>query len=99
MHYAINHEPFSFGLLPCISSLIGKLNHDGGGGGILKTNKVVRLDGLPREFYCKFWGWIGKDLVQIFKEIMEAGEVGECFADGVVIQLYKKGGRESLKNW
>lgn len=63
-----------------------------------KRGKAPRKDGLPAEFYEKFWQWVGEDVVEVMKKIMEGGELGEEFAMGVVIFL-GEGQKEILWNW
>lgn len=57
------------------------------------------LDGVPTEFYERFWEVVGGDVVEVFREFMQTGKVGEGFAVRVGVLLHKKGDREALWNW
>ena len=96
-----------------VGSLEAKVGEDGRQGlikeltetemlGVLRTMPLKKTpggDGIPVEFYGKFWELVKGDLLALFKEMMDRGRVGEGFAQGVVVLIYKKGGREDIKNW
>lgn len=46
----------------------------------MKKNKALGLDALLVEFYLTFWTQVGKDLVEVYREIMEREHVEEDFA-------------------
>jgi hypothetical protein len=65
----------------------------------MKTNKSPGIDGLPVEFYRKFWDVIGEDLHAVYCETLSLGRFGDSQRTGVVRLLYKKGDKRDLKNW
>lgn len=40
----------------------------------VKRGKSPEADGMPVEFYAEFWDWVGPDIVEVFKEILERKE-------------------------
>lgn len=38
-----------------------------------KKDKTLGQDGLPMEFYQSFWDFVGLDLTQVFKEVLQEG--------------------------
>uniref|UniRef100_A0A8K9V1F6 Reverse transcriptase domain-containing protein n=1 Tax=Oncorhynchus mykiss TaxID=8022 RepID=A0A8K9V1F6_ONCMY len=61
--------------------------------------KVPGMDGLPAEFYLKFWGILGPVVLKVLKAILETGVPGGSMAVGVLSLLYKKGEATDLGNW
>lgn len=62
--------------------------------------KTPGPDGIPLEFYQKFWHLIGKDLTEIFNNIFLANVAPGNFNHSVIKLVYKgKGPRKLLKNW
>uniref|UniRef100_A0AAZ3PI26 Reverse transcriptase domain-containing protein n=1 Tax=Oncorhynchus tshawytscha TaxID=74940 RepID=A0AAZ3PI26_ONCTS len=61
--------------------------------------KVPGMDGLPAEFYLKFWGILGPVVLEVLKAILETGVPGGSMAVGVLSLLYKKGEVTDLGNW
>ena len=43
---------------------------------IAKKWKVPGMDGLPAEFYLKFWGILGPVVLEVLKAILETGVPG-----------------------
>lgn len=41
------------------------------------ANKIPGMDGISIEFYLKFWDLVKRYLLEVFKEIMERGRIGE----------------------
>ena len=65
----------------------------------MKGGKVPGRDGLPREFYLKFWELVGPDFLEVVGEMFERGELAPSMREGVVAMLFKKGDELELKNW
>ena len=64
-----------------------------------KRNKSPGLDGLPYEFYTKFWDLIGPDLVSTFNDSFSKGSLSFSQRTGLITLLYKKNDRFDTKNW
>ena len=64
-----------------------------------KNGKAPGSDGLPYEFYGKFWDLVGSDLLTVFREFENFTVLPESFREGVVTLLFKKGEVEDIKNW
>lgn len=64
-----------------------------------KMGKTPGEDGLPSEYYKCFWDVLKYDLLSVFIESSNAGEMATSFKRSVITLLYKKGDREDLKNW
>ena len=62
-----------------------------------KRNKSTGLDGLPYEFYTKFWDLIGPDLVATFNDSFAKGSLSSQ-RTGLITLLYKKNDRLNTKN-
>ena len=61
--------------------------------------KVPGLDGLPVEFYLKFWGILGPVVLEVLTEVLRRGTLEGSMAVGVITLLYKKGDASDLANW
>ena len=72
----------------CLAALQGMARH-----------KTPGLDGLPMEFYLKFWPVLGPDLVSVLKSYFEAGVLSLSQCRGVISLSFKKGDRLDPKNW
>ena len=57
------------------------------------------LDGLPAEFYLRFWSVLGQDLVQVLNSCYEAGSLTLSQCCGVISLSFKKGDRLDMRNW
>ncbi len=57
------------------------------------------IDGIINEFYKMYWSLIGKDLLEVFGEIEQKGELVPGQNLGVITLLYKAGDRNELSNW
>lgn len=64
-----------------------------------KLGKAPGRDGLPREFYSKFWEVVGPDILMVYNEIIAVGEMPPSFREGIITLIFKKNNREELKNW
>ena len=64
-----------------------------------KNNKSPGLDGLPYEFYSKFWDLMGPDLVATFNDSFRQGSLSYSQRTGLITLLYKKYDRLDTKNW
>ncbi|CAB1347092.1 unnamed protein product [Coregonus sp. 'balchen'] len=61
--------------------------------------KVPGMDGLPAEFYLKYWGKLGPVVLEVLKAILETVVPGGSMAVGVLSLLYKKRDATDLGNW
>ena len=65
----------------------------------MESGKSPGSDGFPAEFYSRFWGLIGKDLVDSLNFSFREGSLSDSQRQGVLCLLYKKDDPLSLKNW
>lgn len=65
----------------------------------LSTNKAPGIDGLPIEFYRRFWPMLETDLLQVYQDVLATSKLSYTQRSGVVRLIYKKGERRNLKNW
>ena len=65
----------------------------------MSFSKTPGLDGLPIEFYLKFWGRIGTILVDIFNESFNLGHLPSSQQISIIRLTYKKFDKQLLKNW
>ena len=65
----------------------------------MALNKSPGSDGLPVEFYLKFWKYLGKDLVEVFNFAFSSGGLSPSQRTGLITLLYKKGDRLERRNW
>ena len=65
----------------------------------LKPNKAPGLDGIPSEFYIKFWDKIGNIIVKSFNESYDDGELSESQRLAVISLIFKKGDAQLLQNY
>ena len=61
--------------------------------------KAPGSDGLPMEFYVKFWGVLGSDLVKVLNSCLESGSLCLSQRRGVISLVFKKGDRLDARNW
>ena len=61
--------------------------------------KAPGCDGLPMEFYVKFWPVLGDDLVRVFNSSFSSGLLSSSQRRGVISLSYKKGDRLDPRNW
>ena len=72
----------------CLTALQGMARH-----------KAPGLDGLPMEFYIKFWPILGSDLVNVLNSCFDSGCLSWSQRRGVISWSFKKGDRLDPKNW
>ena len=65
----------------------------------MARNKAPGSDGLPMEFYVKFWDVIGSDLVTVLNSCFDAGFLASSQRGGVISLSFKKGDRLDPRNW
>lgn len=65
----------------------------------MNRRRVPGIDGLPAEFYLRFWGLLGPTVLEVLTVILHTGKLGRSMAKGVISLLYKKGDATNLKNW
>ena len=65
----------------------------------MSTNKSPGADGLPVEFYRRFWSSLGHDLVEVLNYSYEHGQLSDSQKQGIIRLLYKKDDPLLLKNW
>lgn len=65
----------------------------------MKKEKSPGLDGLPCEFYQGFWDVIGPFFYKALNEIFQRGEMAYSQRISVISLIYKKGEKDSLKNY
>ncbi|PFX14836.1 Transposon TX1 uncharacterized 149 kDa protein [Stylophora pistillata] len=65
----------------------------------MARNKTPGLDGLPMEFYLRFWDVVGADLVAVLNECSSSSSLSLPQRRGVITLSFKKGDRLDPKNW
>ena len=66
----------------------------------MARGKAPGLDGLPMEFYLKFWDVIGPDLVTVLNSCFFSGSLSSLSQRRVVITLaFKEGNSLDPRNW
>ena len=65
----------------------------------MARRKAPGLDGLPMEFYIKFWPILGSDLVDVLNSCVDSGCLSLSQRRGVISLSFKKGDRLDPKNW
>ena len=65
----------------------------------MSRNKTPGSDGLPVEFYIKFWHVIGSDLTEVFNNAYDSDSLSKSQKLGLITLLFKKGDRLNCKNW
>ena len=66
---------------------------------LMKCNKTPGPDGICIELYKLFWDLIGNDLLDVYENSFEEGELTYSQYLAVITLLYKKGNRQDIKNW
>ena len=62
-------------------------------------NKSPGLDGIPSEFYIKFWNQICNVVVGSFNESYKDGQLSESQRSAVISLIFKKGDAQLLSNY
>ena len=62
-------------------------------------NKARGCDGLPMEFYLRFWSVLGADLVSVLNSVRSLGNLSCSQGRGVISLSFKKGDRLDPHNW
>ena len=65
----------------------------------MARRKAPGSDGLPMEFYLKFWDLLGEDLVCVLNSCFRAGCLSTSQRRGVISLSFKKGDRLDIRNW
>ena len=65
----------------------------------MARRKAPGLDGLPMEFYLKFWSVLGVDLVSVLNSCLDSGCLALSQRRGVISLSFKKGDRLDPRNW
>ena len=65
----------------------------------LKTGRSPGFDGIPSEFYIKYWHLIKSCFFKVLKEIEETEELCISQYRGVICLLFKQGDRDEISNW
>ena len=63
------------------------------------SGKASGVDGLPSDFLNHFWGVLGRDILDIFKECFKKGTLPTSCRRTVLSLLPQKGDLSLLKNW
>lgn len=65
----------------------------------MARRKAPGSDGLPMEFYLKFWDLLGEDLVCVLNSCFRSGRLSCSQRRGVISLSFKKGDRLDIRNW
>lgn len=65
----------------------------------MARRKAPGSDGLPMEFYLKFWDLLGEDLVCVLNSCFCSGRLSHSQCRGVISLSFKKGDRLDMGNW
>ena len=65
----------------------------------MATGKSPGLDGLPAEFYQRFWSLLGTDFVNVINFVYNHGQLSPSQRSGVITLIHKRGDRLDMKNW
>ncbi|KAI4900412.1 hypothetical protein NFI96_009713, partial [Prochilodus magdalenae] len=65
----------------------------------LSTGRSPGVDGLPAEFYQRFWAVLGRDFYDVVLECLQTGILPTSCRRAVLSLLPKKGDLGFLKNW
>ena len=65
----------------------------------MAKRKAPGSDGLPMEFYVKFWDVLGADLVCVLNSCYQDGCLSPSQRSGVISLSFKKGDRLDIRNW
>ena len=65
----------------------------------MARGKTPGSDGLPVEFFIKFWDTLGTDLVEVLNSSYLDGFLPSSSCKGLITLIFKKGDRLDRKNW
>ena len=65
----------------------------------MARGKTPGCDGLPMEFYLKFWSVLGSDLVMVLNSAFSSGRLSSSQRQGIITLSFKKDDRVDPKNW
>ena len=65
----------------------------------MSDNKTPGNDGIPAEFYKRFWPLLGNQLVQCLNNAFENGHLSNSKKQAVITLLHKKENKRFVKNW
>ena len=65
----------------------------------MARGKAPGCDGLPMEFFLKFWHILGQDLVDVLNFSFQSGGLSRTQRRGVISLSFKKDDRLDPKNW
>ena len=65
----------------------------------MASGKSPGLDGLPAEFYQRFWPVLGPDMVEVLNFSYASGRLSSSQRSRLLTLLYKRGDRLEMKNW
>ena len=65
----------------------------------MASSKAPGVDGLPAEFYVRFWSLLGPDLVMVLNSCYRCGRLSLTQPSGAIMLLYRKGDLLDMANW
>lgn len=65
----------------------------------MALGRAPGCDGLPKEFYFKFWHVLGNDLVLVLNKAFRSDWLSRSKRRGIITLAFKKGDRLDHKNW
>ena len=66
---------------------------------VMAHGKALGSDGLPMEFFVKFWDVLGLDLVDVLNSCYRSGSLSLSQRCGIISLVFKKGDRLDARNW
>ena len=65
----------------------------------MARRKAPGSDGLPMEFYIRFWEVLGQDLVDVLNTCYASGSLSLSQRRGIISLVFKRGDRLDARNW
>ena len=65
----------------------------------MARGRAPGCDGLPKEFYLKFWHVLGNDLPLVLNYAFRSGWLSRSQRQGIITLDFKKGDRLDPRNW